>query len=181
MFLSSRLGGGEKLLERNMMINLKKYFLIALVFLASSQVKAQIRQGYDAPDIALPTVSGDSIRLSSLKGKVVLLDFWASWCGPCRSSNKLLTKIYPKYKAKGFEIFGVSLDDDKDKWTNAIKKDKISWLQVNDGGGWNAQTAIQWGINAIPTSYLIDKNGRLVAMDLEGKELEKALKDLLED
>jgi thiol-disulfide isomerase/thioredoxin len=163
------------------MINLKKYFLIALVFLASSAVKAQIKQGYDAPDIALPSVNGDTIRLSSLKGKVVLLDFWASWCGPCRSSNKLLTKIYPKYKAKGFEIFAVSLDDDKSKWVNAIKKDKISWLQVNEGGGWDAQTAVKWNIYAIPTSYLVDKNGKLVAMDLEGKELEKALKDLLED
>ena len=104
------------------MIKLKKYFLIILILLASSQLKAQIRQGYDAPDIALPTVNGDSIRLSSLKGKVVLLDFWASWCGPCRSSNKLLTKIYPKYKAKGFEIFGVSLDDDKEKWKNINSK-----------------------------------------------------------
>ncbi len=181
MFLSSRPGGGEKLLESGIMINLKKYFFIALAFLASSQVKAQVRQGYDAPDITLPTVNGDSIRLSSLKGKVVLLDFWASWCGPCRSSNKELTKLYPKYKAKGFEIFGVSLDDDKNKWRNAIKKDKITWLQVNDGGGWDAQTAVQWNINAIPTSYLIDKNGKLVARDLEGKELERALKDLLED
>ncbi len=164
------------------MINLKKYFLIALVSFSIAQVKAQIRQGYDAPDIALPTVNGDSIRLSSLRGKVVLLDFWASWCGPCRSSNKQLTKIYPKYKAKGFEIFSVSLDEDKEKWKAAIKKDKINWLQVNDDGGkWNAQTAINWNIEAIPTSYLIDKNGKLVAMDLEGKELEKALKDLLED
>ena len=163
------------------MIKLKKYFLFVLVLSASSQVNAQIRQGYDAPDIALPTVNGDSIRLSSLKGKVVLLDFWASWCGPCRSSNKQLTKIYPKYKDKGFEIFSVSLDVDKEKWKNAIKKDKITWLQVNDGGGWEAQTAIKWNINAIPTSYLVDKNGKLVAMDLEGKELEKALKDLLKD
>ena len=147
--------------------------------LASLQGRSQIRQGYDAPDIALPTVNGDTIRLSSLKGKVVLLDFWASWCGPCRNSNKLLTKIYPKYKAKGFEIFGVSLDDDKGKWTHAIKKDKINWMQVNDVGGWDAQTAVKWNINAIPTSYLIDQAGKLIAMDLEGKELEKALKELL--
>ena len=163
------------------MIKLKKYFLIALVIIVSTQVHAQIRQGYDAPDIALPTVNGDTIRLSSLKGKVVLLDFWASWCGPCRNSNKLLTKIYPKYKAKGFEIFAVSIDDDKNKWKNAIKKDKIDWLQVNDGGGWDAQTAVKWNINAIPTSYLVNKDGKLVAMDLEGRELEKALKDLLKD
>jgi peroxiredoxin len=161
------------------MKKLNTYLLISFFWLASSPVKAQIRQGYDAPEIALPTVTGDTIRLSSLKGKVVLLDFWASWCGPCRSSNKQLVKLYPKYKAKGFEIFGVSLDDDKNKWKNAIQKDKINWLQVNDGGGWDAPTAVTWNISAIPTSYLIDQTGKLIAMDLEGKYLEKALKDLL--
>lgn len=163
------------------MIHLKKYLFIVFVLFASLQLKAQIRQGYDAPEIALPTVKGDTVRLSSLKGKVVLLDFWASWCGPCRVANKGLSKIYQKFKTKGFEIYSVSLDDDKNKWVSAIKKDKISWLQVNDGGGWNANTAVQWNINAIPTSYLVDKDGKLLAMDLEGKELEKALKDLLED
>ncbi len=163
------------------MNNLKKYFLIGIVFLASSQVKAQVKQGYDAPEVALPAVNGDTIRLSSLKGKVVLLDFWASWCGPCRSSNKQLVKLYPKYKAKGFEIFAVSLDEDQSKWEKAIRKDNITWLQVNDDGGWDAKTAAIWSINAIPTSYLIDKNGKLVAMDLEGKELEKALKHLIEE
>jgi glutathione peroxidase-family protein len=89
--------------------------------------------------------------------------------------------LYTKYKAKGFEIFSVSIDDDKSKWKNAIKKDKINWLQVNDTGGWDAKTAVKWNINAIPTSYLIDKKGKLIAMDLEGKELENKLKDLLKD
>jgi peroxiredoxin len=163
------------------MINLKKYFLITLVLLASSQVKAQIKQGYAAPDIALPAVNGDTIRLSSLKGKVVLLDFWASWCGPCRSSNKELTKLYPKYKAKGFEIFAVSIDAGRNNWLKAIRQDKIDWLQVNDPGDWNAKIVAQWGLYGIPTSYLIDKDGKFIAMDLRGKDLEKALKDLLED
>jgi peroxiredoxin len=180
MFLSPP-ESGEKLLKSVTMINLKKHLLIILVFFTSSQIKAQIKQGYDAPDIALPSVNGDTIHLSSLKGKVVLLDFWASWCGPCRYSNKQLVKLYPKYKSKGFEIFSVSIDDDKSKWKNAIKKDKIDWLQVNDAGGWDAQTAVKWNINEIPTSYLIDKKGKLIAMDLEGKELEKTLKDLLKD
>ncbi len=131
-----------------------------------------------APEVALPSLNGDTIRLSSLKGKVVLLDFWASWCGPCRTSNKGLVKLYPKFKDKGFEILGVSLDDDKTDWEKAVKKDKVSWLQVIDPGGWQSSTAMKWGIMAIPTSYLIDRNGKLIAMDLEGKNLEKALKDI---
>lgn len=131
-----------------------------------------------APEVALPSLNGDTIRLSSLKGKVVLLDFWASWCGPCRTSNKGLVKLYPKFKDKGFEILGVSLDDDKTDWEKAVKKDKVSWLQVIDPGGWRSPTVMRWGLVAIPTSYLIDKNGKLIAMDLEGKNLEKALKDI---
>jgi peroxiredoxin len=133
-----------------------------------------------AQEVALPSINGDTIRLSSLKGKVVLLDFWASWCGPCRVSNKGLVKMYAKYKSKGFEIFGVSLDEDKTKWKNAIRKDKITWIQVNDAGGHEAKTGMDWDISAIPTSFLIDKEGKLIAMDLDGKELEKALKYLLE-
>ena len=149
-------------------------------FLLLTAVKAQPRQGQLAADIALPSVSGDTIRLSSLKGKVVLLDFWASWCGPCRSANKDFTKLYPKYKEKGFEIFSVSLDSDKGEWMTAIKKDKINWVQVNDNAGRESATAVNWFIDALPTSFLIDKEGRLIAMDLEGKELEKALKQLID-
>lgn len=145
------------------------------------QSAGQLKQGYKAPEIALPAAGGDTILLSSLRGKVVLLDFWASWCGPCRVSNRGLVKLYPKFKDKGFEILGVSLDEDRKDWLAAVKKDKISWLQVNDNTGWESVTASRWGIRAIPTSYLIDKDGTLLAMDLEGKELEKALKQLLEE
>ncbi len=159
----------------------KQTILIFIFVLSATLVHAQIRQGYKAPDVALPTASGDTIRLSSLKGKVVLLDFWASWCGPCRVSNKGLVKLYPKYKEKGFEILGVSLDEDSKDWQKAVEKDKIKWLQVIDKGGWESNTVNQWRISAIPTSYLIDKEGTLIAMDLEGKELEKALKELLGD
>ena len=134
-----------------------------------------------AAEIALPSAAGDTIRLSSLKGKVVLLDFWASWCGPCRVANKGLVKLYDKFQKKGFEIYSVSLDEQKEAWVKAIKKDKISWLQVIGTGGWETPTAIKWRVSALPTSYLIDKEGRMVAMDLEGKDLEKALKDMLGD
>lgn len=163
-------------------MNKQKPFLLLAFFLFSGIfATAQIRQGDPAMEIALPAANGDTVRLSSLKGKVVLLDFWASWCGPCRTSNKSLVKLYAKYRSKGFEIYGVSLDESRSKWTHAIKQDKIAWIQVNDPGGWDASTAVQWGINAIPTSYLIDKDGKLLAMDLEGKDLEKALKYLLEE
>ena len=154
---------------------------IFICLLVSAIANAQPRQGGQAGEIALPSVNGDTLRLSSLKGKVVLLYFWASWCGPCRTSNKNLTKIYSKFKDKGFEIFSVSLDDEPGDWQKAIKKDKVNWLQVNEPGGWQAKTALAWEIMAIPTSYLIDKDGTLLAMDLEGKHLEKALKELLGD
>ncbi len=158
----------------------KSFLALTVSLLLSLTLFAQPQQGQTARELSLPTVQGDTIHLSSLKGKVVLLDFWASWCGPCRISNKSLVKLYSKYKGKGFEILGVSLDDQKNKWKSAIKQDKITWLQVNDDGGWEAKTVAQWGINAIPTSYLIDKDGKLLAMDLEGEELEKALKYLLD-
>ncbi|MBK6938423.1 MAG: TlpA family protein disulfide reductase [Chitinophagaceae bacterium] len=157
----------------------KKTKILIIFLLIAGGIIAQPRQGMEADEIALPSVTGDTIKLSSLKGKVVLLDFWASWCGPCRTSNKSLVKLYAKYKSRGLEIFGVSLDDDADKWKKAIEKDKITWLQVNDPGSWRAKTAQQWDIHAIPTSYLIDKGGRLIEMDLEGKALEKAIKELL--
>ncbi len=161
------------------MNNFLKLTILIVLLVAGKQLPAQIKQGYKAPDVALPTATGDTVRLSSLKGKVVLLDFWASWCGPCRVSNKGLVKLYPKYKDKGFEILGVSLDEDQTDWQKAIKKDKISWLQVIDNGGWDSKTVNQWRISAIPTSYLINKEGVLVAMDLEGKALEKTLNELL--
>ncbi len=129
--------------------------------------------------IRLTTPSGDSVSLSSLKGKVILLDFWASWCIPCRSSNRKLVKLYKKYQDKGFEIFGVSLDESSKDWKKAIDKDKISWVQVIDPRGQQAKTAIDWNVYILPTSYLINKKGDVVGIDLEGKELEKTLEKLL--
>lgn len=131
--------------------------------------------------IKLPDVKGDSIALSSLKGKVVLLDFWASWCMPCRAANKKLVKLYDKYKSQGFEIFSVSVDDNKKDWVKAIEKDKITWLQVNDPRNWGAQSAVNWNISVLPTTFLINKKGDVVEIDPSEKKLETVIKDLLQE
>ena len=130
-------------------------------------------------DFTVMDQNGDPIKLSSLKGKVFLIDFWASWCGPCRVSNRQLIKIYKQYKEKGFEIFGVSLDEDKESWKKAILKDKITWLQGNDTGGWEAAAAIKWNVEALPSSFLVNKKGDVIAFDPDKDELEKKLKELL--
>ncbi|MET0463072.1 MAG: TlpA disulfide reductase family protein [Chitinophagaceae bacterium] len=129
--------------------------------------------------IELPDANGKKIALSSLKGKVVLLDFWASWCMPCRSANKQLVKLYAKYKAKGFEIYSVSVDEDRNDWLKAVRKDKITWLQVNDPANLEADAIQRWQVNALPTVFLINKKGDVVAIDLEGKELDNEVARLL--
>jgi thiol-disulfide isomerase/thioredoxin len=132
-----------------------------------------------AQEIALPSVNGDSITLSSLKGRVVLIDFWASWCGPCRVTNRNLVKLYKKYKDQGFEILSVSIDSDTSRWRTAIAADKMNWLQVNDRGNWQAPIIDAWGITYIPISFLLDTEGRFVAIEPSYGALDKWLETLL--
>ncbi|HSY60285.1 MAG TPA: TlpA disulfide reductase family protein, partial [Cytophaga sp.] len=146
----------------------KNHVLTLIVVLFSCAVHAQLPNISDPRvSIKLPTVGGDSLTLESFKGKVILLDFWASWCVPCRYANQELVKLYSKYKAKGFEIFSVSIDENKKDWQKAITRQRITWIQVNDPRGWDAQTAINWNIDHLPGTYLINKKGDVVSIDPE--------------
>ena len=156
-----------------------KIVMAVCLLMSSVILNAQVKVGTVAPEIALPAAKGDTVTLSSFKGKVVMIDFWASWCGPCRKSNPHVVRLYEKYKDKGFEVFGVSIDSRKDAWLKAVKHDKIKYTQVLDNGGWNAVTAAKYGVEAIPATFLLNKEGVIVAIDLEGLELEEKVAELL--
>lgn len=136
--------------------------------------------GVMAPDFKLPSPEGAEIALSSLRGKYVLIDFWASWCGPCRKENPNVVRMYNKYKDKGFEIFGVSLDQSREKWLKAIADDKLTWPQVSDLKGWESAAAQLYQVDAIPQTVLLDKEGKIIAKGLRGEELEAKLASLLQ-
>jgi len=131
-------------------------------------------------DFEMVDHNGKSQKLSDLKGKTIFLDFWASWCAPCRKENPNLVKTYEKFKSKGFEIFAVSLDENKENWLKAIKKDKLNWYHVNDLKGNGNKASLIYGVEGIPDSFLIDENGIILARDLRGEELNKKLIELLE-
>ncbi len=133
-----------------------------------------------APDISLPNPEGKILQLSSLKGKVVLLDFWASWCGPCRRENPNVVALYTKYKDKGFTVFSVSLDNDKEAWKRAIKSDGLVWpYHVSDLKEWSSPLVQLYKFEGIPFTVLLDKKGNIVEKNLRGKALELKLKELL--
>ena len=135
--------------------------------------------GTEAVDFTQNDTSGKAVSLSSFRGKYVLVDFWASWCRPCRIENPNLVKAYNKYKDKNFTILGVSLDQEKDAWTKAIQKDGLAWSHVSDLQYWNNAAATLYRIQSIPGNMLIDPQGKIVAKDLHGPQLEKALAQYL--
>ncbi|HMZ45557.1 MAG TPA: TlpA disulfide reductase family protein [Chitinophagaceae bacterium] len=156
---------------------MKKYLIVLFLFLFCLNLNAQPDIGMYSPEIRLTDVNGKSLQLSSLKGKIVLIDFWASWCGPCRAANKKLKKLYDKYKLKGFEIYAISVDYNTNAWKRAIKADKINWIQVYDE---NSLIANKWKVSYIPNSYLLNKEGKVVGIDLSPYDLENKIKELLQ-
>ena len=139
----------------------------------------KVQVGSIAPDFTLPDVDGNPVSLSSFRGKYVLVDFWAAWCPDCRKENPNIVSAWEKYKDKNFAVLGVSLDRNRDQWLAAIEKDKLAWTQVSDLKYWNSEAAVLYCIRWIPMSFLIDPEGKIVAIGLEGEELHNKLQELL--
>jgi peroxiredoxin len=137
------------------------FLMIAIVSLANAQIKI----GDTFPDIQLENNQNTTIKLNSFKGKTVLVDFWASWCAPCRLANKKLVKMYDQYKGQNFEIVGISIDTDKAKWLKAIEKDKMQHQQLIDPTGFDTKSAVTFGVDALPSTYLFDTSGKLIAIN----------------
>jgi peroxiredoxin len=135
--------------------------------------------GKTVPELVMPDVNGKDVSITSFRGKFVLIDFWASWCGPCRMENPNVVKAYNEFKGKNFTILGVSLDKDKDAWKKAIAQDHLSWTQMSDLKYWNSQAVETFGFQGIPFNVLVDPSGKVIAESLRGEDLDSKLKQVL--
>ncbi|QRR03041.1 TlpA disulfide reductase family protein [Dyadobacter sandarakinus] len=152
---------------------------LARAFIGQVKRTAGLAVGEQAPDFTLNDPEGKPLALSSLKGKYVLIDFWASWCGPCRMENPNVVRMYDKFKDKGFSIYGVSLDDNEKAWKTAIARDNLKWQHGSELKKWNSGVAQTYGVNAIPATFLLDRDGKIIAKNLRGPALESKLTELL--
>jgi len=139
----------------------------------------RIANGATAPDFASNDAAGKPIALKSLRGKYVLVEFWASWCPPCREESPTLVRLYNQYKDKGFTILSISIDKNTTMWKNALRQNGYIWRNVCDLNGYGGPTAVLYTVTAIPTSFLLDKDGKIIAKNLRGKELESELGELI--
>ena len=155
----------------------KSFFGTRLKTMAEANEKTALNAM--APDFEGMSPDGKIVKLSEFKGKYVLIDFWASWCGPCRQENPKVVKLYNDFKEKGFEILGVSLDQEKDQWTSAISEDQLTWSHISDLKGWKSSIAALYGVQGIPQNFLIDREGKIIAKALRGQGLGEKLMELI--
>lgn len=168
--LEAAINSLDKSLDDNMYVqNMRKVLVVAK--------KTAI--GQTAMDFTQNDVDGKPVSLSDFRGKVVLVDFWAAWCGPCRAENPNVVEAYNKFKSKGFTVLGVSLDKTKDKWVEAIEKDGLTWTQVSDLKYWDNEVSTMYGVRAIPANVLVGKDGKILAKNLRGDALHEKLAELL--
>lgn len=151
-------------------------YVVKLKEIVLEQKKTAV--GVVAPDFTMNNTEGKPVQLSSLRGKVVMIDFWASWCGPCRQENPNVVKLYQQFHSKGFEIIGVSLDKSQEEWVKAIKDDQLDWIHVSDLQFWQNTAARLYGVNSIPQTYLLDKEGKIIAKGLRSEQLAAKLGEL---